>query len=173
MGPSQNLILIIDRKLKFTVKNLRLRDAKAVSKILIVGVLIVVIVIAGVAGYILTKPSAGPKTTVKDTLIMGTTDSVETCLDPARAYDYFGWEIVQSLGCPLVEYKAGATGAASDFIPALATSWSSSDDGLQWTFNLRQGVKYDDGTKPVELVGVNFDTQVKGVTLVHKALSQI
>jgi peptide/nickel transport system substrate-binding protein len=124
---------------------MKLKDAKAVSRVLIVGVLIVVVVIAGVVGYILTKPQAGPKTTLKDTLIMGTTDSVETCLDPARAYDYFGWEIVQSLGCPLVEYKAGATGAASDFVPSLATSWSSSDDGLQWTFNLRQGVKYDDG----------------------------
>jgi peptide/nickel transport system substrate-binding protein len=120
-----------------------MKDAKAVGKMVIVGVLIIVIVIAGVAGYYLMAP----QTKVKDTLVIGTTDSVETCLDPARAYDFFGWEIIQSLGCPLVEYKAGATGSAEDLIPSLATSWSSSADGLQWTFNLRQGVKYDDGTE--------------------------
>jgi peptide/nickel transport system substrate-binding protein len=126
----------------FTVKKLKMKDAKAVGKMVIIGVLIVVIVIAGVVGYYLTIP---PK--LKETLIMGTTDSVETCLDPARAYDFFGWEIIQSLGCSLVEYKAGATGSAEDLIPSLATSWTVSDDGLQWTFNLRQGVKYDDGTE--------------------------
>jgi len=119
-----------------------MKDAKAIGKMVIIGVLIVVIVIAGVVGYYLTIP---PK--LKETLIMGTTDSVETCLDPARAYDFFGWEIIQSLGCSLVEYKAGATGSAEDLIPSLATSWTVSDDGLQWTFNLRQGVKYDDGTE--------------------------
>jgi len=80
-------------------------------------------------------------------LVMGTTDSVESCLDPARAYDYFGWEIIQSLGCGLVEYKAGATGSIDDIVPSLATSWSVSGDGLIWTFNLRQGVHYDDGTE--------------------------
>ena len=126
-----------------TVKKLKMKDAKAVGKMVIVGVLIIVIVIAGVAGYYLMAP----QTKLKETLIMGTTDSVETCLDPARAYDFFGWEIIQSLGCPLVEYKAGATGSAEDLIPSLATSWTVSDDGLQWIFNLRQGVKYDDGTE--------------------------
>jgi peptide/nickel transport system substrate-binding protein len=110
----------------------------------IVGIVIVIIVIAGVAGYYLTMPT-GPA--LKDTLVMGTTDSVESCLDPARAYDYFGWEIIQSLGSGLVDYRPGATGSADDIIPALATSWSVSTDGLVWTFNLRQGVKYDDGTE--------------------------
>jgi peptide/nickel transport system substrate-binding protein len=133
---------------------MKMGDAKAVGKMVIVGVLIIVIVIAGVAGYYLMAPQAK----MKDTLIIGTTDSVETCIDPARAYDFFGWEIVQSLGCPLVEYKAGATGSATDLIPSLATSWTVSDDGLQWTFNLRQGVKYDDNSEfTAEDVKYTFD----------------
>jgi len=116
---------------------------KAIGKMVIIGIVIVIIIIAGVAGYYLTMP----KTRLKDTLIMGTTDSVESCLDPARAYDFFGWEIIQSLGCGLVEYRAGATGSAADIVPSLSTSWDVSSDGLVWTFNLREGVKYDDGTE--------------------------
>ena len=139
----KNLILQTTPNRSATGRKLKMRDAKAISKVLIAGILIVVIVIAGVIGYYL----ASPPLKVKDTLLMGTTDSVESCLDPARAYDFFGFEIIQSLGSPLVEYKAGATGAASDIMPALATSWSPSDDGLQWTFNLRQGVVYADGTE--------------------------
>ncbi len=131
-----------------------MRDAKAISKILIIGILIVIIVIAGIIGYYL----AAPPTSVKESLLLGTTDSVESCLDPARAYDFFGFEIIQSLGSPLVEYKPGSAGAASDIQGALATSWQSSSDGLTWTFNLRQGVKYDDGTEfTADQVKYTFD----------------
>jgi ABC-type transport system substrate-binding protein len=30
--------------------------------------------------------------------------------------------------------------------PALATTWDASVDGLSWTFHLRPGVKFSDGT---------------------------
>ncbi len=46
----------------------------------IVSIVIVIFIIAGVAGYYFTMPS----TKLKETLVMGTTDSVETCLDQAR-----------------------------------------------------------------------------------------
>jgi peptide/nickel transport system substrate-binding protein len=135
-----------------------MRDTKAISKMVIAVILIVVIVIAGVIGYYLAVPQG----TVKETLLMGTTDSVESCLDPARAYDFFGFEIIQSLGSPLVEYKAGATGLASDIQGALATSWKTSADGKTWTFDLRQGVKFDDGTDfTADSVKYTFDRGIQ------------
>jgi len=37
-------------------------------------------------------------------------------------------------------------GQYGDLVPELAESWSVRDDHLTWTFNLRQGVKWHDGT---------------------------
>jgi len=159
------------------VKTLNImKDVRAVSKMLLIGVIILVVVIAGVAAgyyYTTTQPAASPSptqsastspsttaspSTNKATLIIGTTDSVETCLDPARAYDFFGWEIIQSLGAPLVEYAPGS----DQIVPSLATSWTSSSDGLQWTFNLRQGVHYDDGAEfTADAVKYSFDRNIQ------------
>lgn len=42
---------------------------------------------------------------------------------------------------PLVRYAPDGS-----VVPALAESWTISEDGLTWTFNLRQGVTFHDGT---------------------------
>ena len=42
--------------------------------------------------------------------------------------------------------------------PALATSWESNGDGTQWTFNLRQGVTFSDGT-PFTAADVIYTTR--------------
>ncbi len=52
----------------------------------------------------------------------------------------------------LVDFAPGKT----DLIPALATSWSANDDATVWTFELRQGVKFHDGT-PFNAEAVKFN----------------
>jgi len=81
----------------------------------------------------------------KETLIVGTTDSVELTLDPAQAYDYFGWSIMQQISGTLVSVKPNST-TGSDFLPDLATSWNYSSDLKVWDFTLRQGVTFPGGT---------------------------
>ncbi len=52
----------------------------------------------------------------------------------------------------LMEFKPGST----ELVPALATNWSASKDGKTWTFKLRQGVKFHDGT-PFDAEAVKFN----------------
>ncbi len=58
---------------------------------------------------------------------------------------------------PLVSYQKDGK-----LEPALAESWTISDDGKVYTFKLRQGVKFSDGTPfNAEIVKKNFDSVMK------------
>jgi len=90
------------------------------------------------------------------TLVIGTTDSVESAIDPALAYDFFGWAIIQSIGSGLVDIEPGSQAGPEDIIPALATDWTVSASGLNWTFNLRHGVLFDDGVTEFNATHVKY-----------------
>src|SRR5690606_25608428 len=63
-------------------------------------------------------------------------------MDPARAYDTGSGGIIENIYETLFLYSGEAI---DEFEPALATDYTSSDDGLTWTFNLREGVQFHSG----------------------------
>lgn len=75
-------------------------------------------------------------------------------LDPAAVTAVNDFRILVNLYEGLVQYKDGTLEAE----PALATDWEISDDGKEYTFNLREGVTFHDGTPfNAEAVKFNFD----------------
>src|SRR4030042_1345543 len=98
-------------------------------------VLILLAVLASVGTSVAASPKPG------GTLIFGRGgDSVG--LDPAYETDGNSFMICDNVYEALVEYKDEST----ELEPLLATSWQISPDGLMYTFNLRKGVKFHDGT---------------------------
>ncbi len=76
--------------------------------------------------------------------------------DPREIEDQASAQVVINIFDTLVQYQAGST----EVEPALATTWTTSLDGLEWTFKLRQGVKFHDGTLfNAQAVKSNFERQ--------------
>ena len=95
-------------------------------------------VFPGEAYYAMSK-AAGAKN--PDTITNATIGDLDT-LDPALAYDTASGEVLQNVYETLVYYDGIAT---DKFVPQLAESWETSDDGTVWTFHLRPGVKFHEG----------------------------
>ncbi|MFQ5843621.1 MAG: ABC transporter substrate-binding protein, partial [Planctomycetota bacterium] len=77
----------------------------------------------------------------KVTFVWGKTADA-TRLDPAVVTDGESVTVLCNIFDTLVAFKEGST----EIVPWLATSWETSDDGLVWTFALRAGVKFHDGS---------------------------
>ncbi len=75
-------------------------------------------------------------------VVYGTTERYVTDMDPANAYDFHTWEIFYNIYQGLMKYPAGST----ELIPGLAESYTISEDGKEYTFNLREGIAFTDGT---------------------------
>jgi ABC-type transport system substrate-binding protein len=63
-------------------------------------------------------------------------------LDPAACYDTASGQVLQNIYETLVFYDDIKTDA---FVPMLAESYSVSEDGTVWTFQIREGVKFHEG----------------------------
>ncbi|MGC9469774.1 MAG: ABC transporter substrate-binding protein [Anaerolineae bacterium] len=85
---------------------------------------------------------ATPASGSTDTIIIGTTDEVNS-LDAQDAYATHDWEIIKNTGLPLLKYEPGT----STLLPAAAADFPEiSEDGLSYTFTLRDNLAFADGT---------------------------
>ena len=77
-------------------------------------------------------------------------------LDPAAITDAESMQVAIQIYETLVRYRGGSTVVE----PALATRWTVSDDGRVWTFHLRRGVYFHDGTSfDADAVVTSFERQ--------------
>lgn len=75
-------------------------------------------------------------------IIVGTTDSWSS-FESAWVYSFHDWELFHQCADGLLNATPGSAGEVE---PALAESYIVSDDGLEYTFKLREGVEFPDGT---------------------------
>ncbi|MBV6638862.1 MAG: ABC transporter substrate-binding protein, partial [Mameliella sp.] len=75
-------------------------------------------------------------------------------LDPAAVTAVNDFRILMNVYDGLVRYKDGTL----EVEPALATDWTISEDGTEYTFDLREGVSFHDGSPfNAEAVKFNFE----------------
>lgn len=85
---------------------------------------------------------AEPASGSADTIIIGTTDEVNS-LDAQDAYATHDWEIIKNTGAALMSYTPGT----SELVPGAAADYPVvSEDGLSYTFTLRENLMFADGT---------------------------
>jgi len=85
-----------------------------------------------------TEAAAEPPVTEPVTLNLGI-DYIWDTANPATGW--YNYSLRNLLYDTVVEW-----GPLDEFVPGLAESWSVSDDGLVWTFNIRENVTFHDGS---------------------------
>lgn len=83
-----------------------------------------------------------PSGTGGDAILVVALDSPPLTLDPANITELASAHVSSQVYETLVEFNA----KTSTFDPLLAQSWTVSGDGRVWTFTLRYGVTFHDGT---------------------------
>jgi peptide/nickel transport system substrate-binding protein len=99
------------------------------------------------------EPTEEPMEEGGGTLIFGHSADAGT-LDPANQTSGNSLAPAFHIYEGLTMFEPGSTTP----IPALATGWEASEDGLEWTFTLREGVSFTDGTPfDADAVVFNFE----------------
>jgi peptide/nickel transport system substrate-binding protein len=116
-------------------------------------VLVAVIAVALTATAATLAANSRSGATASDTLVFGTA-AEPTSLDGAVVSDGVSLRVIDQITEGLVSLKEGTT----QVIPKLARSWRATSNGRVWTFNLRSGVQFHDGTPfNASAVCANFD----------------
>ena len=89
------------------------------------------------------------------TIRMATTENWDS-VDPGDTYYALSWNLVRLYGRSLVMYKSAPGEEGNTLVPDLAESLGEpSADNKTWTYTLREGIKFDDGT-PVTSKDVKY-----------------
>jgi peptide/nickel transport system substrate-binding protein len=125
-------------------------------------IVIVVLIIAIGAGVYYYHPATQQVTTTStgpaaipynQTLIVDNSLGELSGLDPQWGGDFSSAEITQNIYEPLIWYSGNST---LKQVGVLATDWTSSPDGMTYTFHLRQGVHFSNG-RPFTAYSVWFN----------------
>ncbi|PYG01595.1 peptide/nickel transport system substrate-binding protein [Georgenia satyanarayanai] len=84
--------------------------------------------------------SSGTGTPSGDVVVAGIAGEPDQ-LDPHSTTAYFSFQVLENVFDTLVQPDENL-----EMVPALAESWTTSEDQLTWTFTLREGVTWHDGS---------------------------
>jgi peptide/nickel transport system substrate-binding protein len=107
--------------------------------VLIAATAVVSLVLAGCTSG--GDPDASSTPVSGGTLTYASGDAEPTCLDP-----HVGGNYPQALVSTQYLESLVSKDANGDIVPWLADSWQEASDGLSWTFTLKDGVTFTDGT---------------------------
>ncbi|MDT7543913.1 MAG: peptide/nickel transport system substrate-binding protein [Actinomycetota bacterium] len=80
-------------------------------------------------------------------------------LDPADTYYGYSWNFIRLYGRSLVMFKPGPGAEGTTLVPDLAESLGvATDNAKTWTYKLRKGVKFEDGT-PITSKDVKYGVE--------------
>jgi peptide/nickel transport system substrate-binding protein len=146
---------------KYNWEEQTLMRKKSSFKLLLIALLAISMFLAGCNSK--SNQAAGGKKepgseTKKDTLVYGRGGD-STSLDPITSTEGETFKVTDNIFENLLQYGDQDT----TIHPGLAESWEVTPDGLTYTFKLRQGVKFHDGTDfNAEAVVFNFDRWMNG-----------
>lgn len=76
--------------------------------------------------------------------------------DPGNTYYAWTWDISRLWATPLMTYKSCPGACSNTVVPGIATAPGTvSDNGLVWTYHIKQGLKFEDGT-PITSADVKY-----------------
>ena len=87
-------------------------------------------------------PAALFAATPADTLVVADAIDDIVSIDPHEAFEFSGIDLNNNLYDTLVELDPAKPG---EMVPGLAESWSVADDGVTYTFKIKQGITFSSG----------------------------
>ena len=85
--------------------------------------------------------NSGDDNSAKGNTLTVSLPSSPSKLDPIHYTGSYEGQIIQQVCSRMIEYNNDMT----EYVPSLATSWTISDDGLNYVFQIRQGVHFQNG----------------------------